>query len=268
MAKIKQPSQYSWTQPSSDYAAKYPYNQVHETESGHFQEWDDTPGAERIRTQHRTGTFTEIQADGSRVNKIVRDNYEIVEANNNVLIKGVCNITIEGNSIVNIKGDKIERISGNYYQEIQGNFEQFVQKEIKQTSGGDIDVNVGGAVGTYTIRAAGTVDILSDLDVDGGIAGESVFSRGAVTAGTGIHAGVAGSENPVAGISTLGGISAGFPSAFGPGVITATTSVTAPLISGIVVKDVRGPMEAIRLKHNTHIHPTPKGPTGIPTVLM
>ena len=237
-----------------------------ETESGHFQEWDDTPGAERIRTQHRTGTFTEIQPDGTRVNKIVGDNYEIVATNNYVKIKGFCSVTIEGDSVVNVKGDKIERIEGNYYQEIQGNFEQMVKKNIRQTSGDNISINAGG--GTLRIVAKDEVDIYSDLEVDGGISGESVYSRGPVTAGTGIHAGVPGSSNPTAGISTLGGVSAGFPSAGAPGVINATVSVNAPLINGIITKDVRGTMEAMRMTYNMHIHPTPKGPSGPPRPLM
>lgn len=260
------PSTYSWTEPESVYESKYPYNEVKETESGHFQEWDDTPGAERIRTQHRTGTYTEVRADGTRVNKIIGDNYEIVATNNYVKIKGFCSVTIEGDSVVNVKGDKIERIEGNYYQEIQGNFEQLVKKEISQTTGGNISINAGG--GTYTIRAKDNVDIYSDLDVDGSIAGESVYSRGAVTAGTGIHAGVAGSVNPVAGISTLGGISAGFPSAGLPGVITGTVSVNAPLISGVIVQDVMGPMQMIRTIYDSHTHMSPKGPTGTPLPLM
>ena len=260
------PTKFSWTEPESTFASKYPYNNVTETESGHFQEWDDTPGAERIRTQHRTGTFTEVQPDGTRVNKIVGDNYEIVATNNYVKIKGFCSVTIEGDSVVNVKGDKIERIEGNYYQEIQGDFEQMVKKKIRQTSGGNININAGG--GTLRIVAKDEVDILSDLEVDGGIAGESVYSRGAVTAGTGIHAGVPGSTNPVAGISTLGGVSAGFPSAGLPGVVTATVSVNAPLISGIITQDVRGTMEAIRLTYDVHTHPTPKGPSGPPIPLM
>jgi len=263
------PSTYGWTEPESAYASKYPYNNVIQTESGHFQEWDDTPGAERIRTQHRTGTFTELQPDGTRVNKIVGDNYEIIANNNYVKIKGICSITIEGDCVVNVKGDKIERIEGNYYQEIQGNYEQLVKKKIKQTSGDDIAINVGGLVaGTYTIRAGNTVDVRSNMDVSGSISGKSVSSLGSVTAGTGIHAGVVGSLNPFAGISTLGGISAGFPSADLPGVITGTVSVNAPIINGVIVNDVKGPMELIRQIYDMHTHMSPKGITGPPIPLM
>lgn len=246
------PSKYSWTEPESAYASEYPYNNVMQTESGHFQEFDDTPGAERIRTQHRVGTFTEIQPDGTTVHKVIGDNYEIVAGNNYVKIKGICNITVEGDCVMNIKGDKIERIEGNSYQEVFGNFEQVVKGKITQASGDNINVNAGG--GTMRIIAKDVVDIYSDLDVDGAIAGESVYSRGAVTAGTGIHAGVPGSLNPFAGISTLGGIAAGFPGPTVPGIITAIAEVEAPLISGVVVTDIKGPMEMIRLQFDMHTH--------------
>ena len=45
----------------------YPYNHVVETESGHIMEIDDSPGAERLYRQHRTGTFEEIHANGDMV---------------------------------------------------------------------------------------------------------------------------------------------------------------------------------------------------------
>ena len=48
------------------YAAKYPYNHVFESESGHIKEYDDTPGSERIHEYHTAGTFYEIDADGTK----------------------------------------------------------------------------------------------------------------------------------------------------------------------------------------------------------
>ena len=47
-------------EPKSSYAAKYPHNHVTKTKSGHIIEVDDTPGAERLRTYHKSGTYTEI----------------------------------------------------------------------------------------------------------------------------------------------------------------------------------------------------------------
>ncbi|MEK9698159.1 MAG: hypothetical protein VW270_20480, partial [Candidatus Poseidoniales archaeon] len=68
---------------------EYPYNHVIETESGHIQEFDDTPYAERIYEKHKSGTYYEIDADGNKVTRIVGQNYEI----------------IAGNSFINVKGD-------------------------------------------------------------------------------------------------------------------------------------------------------------------
>ena len=127
---------YSWTEPESqandETLPKYPYCHATITESGHSFELDDTPGRERIRLQHGgaqtdgDGTFFEIQSDGTRINKIVGDNYEIVAKDNNVIISGVCNITIEGNSVVHVKGDKYEKIDGDYYLEVGGKLSQTV----------------------------------------------------------------------------------------------------------------------------------------------
>ena len=42
----------------------YPHNKIYQTEQGHFKEYDDTPENTRIREQHRSGTFTEMEHDG------------------------------------------------------------------------------------------------------------------------------------------------------------------------------------------------------------
>ena len=46
-------------------AANYPTNKVYETETGHYKEYDDTPGAERIKEAHTSGTFYEMDKDGN-----------------------------------------------------------------------------------------------------------------------------------------------------------------------------------------------------------
>lgn len=99
----------------------YPLNHVHRTEAGHVREIDNTPGCERIHEYHRSGTFYEIQADGSKITKVVKDNYEIVLGDNNVFIQGNCNITVNGDVRMLVMGDKIEEINGNLHQTIHGN---------------------------------------------------------------------------------------------------------------------------------------------------
>ena len=99
----------------------YPYNHVMESESGHIFEIDDSPGAERLYRQHKTGTFEEIHNDGSVQTKIIGDNYEIVLGSENIVIKGSQNITVEGDVRQLIKGDYILEVEGNYYRKVHRN---------------------------------------------------------------------------------------------------------------------------------------------------
>ena len=99
----------------------YPFNHVRETESGHVFEVDDTPGAERIHTYHRTGTYDEIVADGSRNVKVVGKNYEIIMNDKNLYIKGDFNVTVDGDYKLNVLGNKYEDILGHSFTSVRGN---------------------------------------------------------------------------------------------------------------------------------------------------
>lgn len=95
------PSFFSgWTEPESaankDTPPQAPYNHVTATESGHSFEMDDTPKRERVRLQHRSGTFIEMHPNGDEVHKVYGDGYEITIKDKNVLIEGNCNITVNG----------------------------------------------------------------------------------------------------------------------------------------------------------------------------
>ena len=85
------------TEPDSAYAAKYPYNQVTVTRSGHVIEYDDTPGHERIRVFHKSGTYTEINSAGQSVSKIVDDGWEIIVKNKHVFVGGDTTVIVTGN---------------------------------------------------------------------------------------------------------------------------------------------------------------------------
>jgi hypothetical protein len=87
-----------YTSPDPTSAPKYTYNKVDQTISGHVREVDDTPGMERIRESHRIGSGYEIRPDGSRVTKIVGDNYDVYLSDHHVYINGNCNITVMGDA--------------------------------------------------------------------------------------------------------------------------------------------------------------------------
>ena len=100
---------------------KYPYNHVHESESGHIQEIDDTPGGERLQRQHMSGTYEEIVVDGSKTVKVVGDNYELVAGESNIFVNGDINLTTNGNKKEFIKGDYVLEVGGNFTRKIHKN---------------------------------------------------------------------------------------------------------------------------------------------------
>lgn len=97
----------SKVEPASYYAAKYPYNNVYESESGHALEFDDTKGAERIHLYHRSGSYTEWGPAGDRSERIQRNKFEVVVGNEQVYIKGDVQIYVDGNYRLDVTGDII-----------------------------------------------------------------------------------------------------------------------------------------------------------------
>ena len=127
-------------------SAKYPYNHVFESEAGHIQEIDDTPGGERLMQQHSTGSFQEIHPDGSKVVKVVGDNYEIIAGTSNVLISGDVSLTMSGNVRELVKGDYVLEVEGNYTQNIHGEHEVKVGKNRAEEILGNHAYNIGRGI--------------------------------------------------------------------------------------------------------------------------
>jgi len=75
------PTITTFGEPETPYNARYPYNHVTQTESGHVFELDDTPDSERIHLYHRSGSFTEYHPDGTVVNKSTNKLYNIIHDN-------------------------------------------------------------------------------------------------------------------------------------------------------------------------------------------
>lgn len=238
----------AWTEPESAantaYQPVYPYNHVTQTESGHTLEMDDTPTRERVRLQHRTGTFIEMHPNGDEVHKVYGDGYEITIKNKNVLIKGQCNITIEGDSVLHVKGDSYTQVDGNTFQTVKGNVNQLVNGNCEQTVEGDYDLNVSG---DFNITAD-SVNIDSDLNVTGDVAtNQSVAAVGNITAGMNLSAKLS--------VQT-------------PGFMLAGVSVSSPLGKFALMDSVWMRDSVNESIYNAHIHPTPKGPSGPPTTKM
>lgn len=119
-----------FTEPETSYNASYPYNHVYESESGHIQEFDDTPGSERYRLMHPAGTYTEVSPDGRNVTKIVGEDFLIVQQGRNVNIKGNLKVVIESDAMIYNMGNVTQTVDGNVTEFVRGNVKQTVEGEV------------------------------------------------------------------------------------------------------------------------------------------
>lgn len=121
MIGAKLPGGESWDQPPVPYRGEYPYNKVTQTESGHVVEHDDTPGAERLHTYHKSGTFEEIDNTGSRVRRTVGSSYEIIERNGKIYIAGRADVSISGNCNIYVGNDANIEVDGDTHLKCHNN---------------------------------------------------------------------------------------------------------------------------------------------------
>lgn len=252
MALDTNPSTNSWTEPESaanvDTPPQYPYNNVTQTESGHSFELDDTPDRERIRLQHRTGTFIEMHPNGDEVHKVYGTGYEITVKGKNVQINGVCNITINGDSNIHITGNKVERVDGDYDLQVNGNMTTRCLGENGMQIISDKDMNIvsnPASDGAIYISAGDHLYLSSDLQVAGAISADTISAESRINAGKGLYAGEFG--------------------LYSQGPITSLTSVEAPLGTFSIMNSVLMTDTINSSIYDSHIHPTPKGPSGPPT---
>jgi hypothetical protein len=153
----------AWEEPASSYAARYPYNHVHQSESGHLFEIDDTPGAERLHRYHRAGTFEEIGPLGQRITKIANQDFKISMANYYE--------QVHGDYLLNVSND-LDIVSTGYFHNT-----------------GTIDMNSSGA-----ISIAG-----SDQTIIGGKGGVTIDAGSGpiIMRGSTFHQEVVTAENTV-----------------------------------------------------------------------
>ena len=206
----------SWDQPQAPYGAKYPFNKVFETESGHVQEFDDTPGQERIHTYHRSGTFQEIDTNGTLVNYIVGDNYMIMEKNGCLWVAGECNITVDGNTNIYARTDANIQVDQNATIKVGNNLDIGVGTDVTMAVGGDFKVKVGG---DYSIDAANI-----NTKSQGGVTTQAVGAMN--IKGSTINQEAEGDANYLSGGATRMDYSQG---QFGNGAAGATDAPDVPL---------------------------------------
>lgn len=190
----------TWDEPADTFAPVYPKNFSIESESGHAFELDDTEGKERVFVAHKVGSFIDMDAQGNRIDKIVKDSYTIVAGSDYVVIDGSCNITVNGNANLKVKG--------------------VLSAEAKT-----INLN---AVGDVKIRAGGALKMESGKGTD-------IKAKGAAKIGSGGKLSLKGKSTAVDGKSvTLGGKPSNkVKTKHGIGKILPTGSASSPSNTGL-----------------------------------
>jgi len=100
-------------EPQTNYKAVYPFNKTMTTVAGHVIEVDDTPKSERIHVYHTSGSYIEINPDGTVVAKAVKDNIDITIGDKNIIVESgdMSIVAINGKITIQAKGD-VEISSG------------------------------------------------------------------------------------------------------------------------------------------------------------
>jgi hypothetical protein len=104
IVSMKKAKKASKVEPDPYYNAKYPYNNVYESESGHAMEFDDTKDNERVHLYHRSGSYIEWGPAGDRAERIQKDKFTVVVGNEKVYVKGDVTVYVDGNVNMQVGG--------------------------------------------------------------------------------------------------------------------------------------------------------------------
>lgn len=167
-------------EPVTPYNAKYPHNHVYESESGHIREYDDTPGYERIHEYHRSGTFYEVHPDGSKVTKIVGNDYEVVHKDKKLHVRGNIVVHIDGNANLEVIGDLNADVHNNMKLKVKENldvhvgknFRLFANKSIEMTSQTTTSIT---SVDDMQLQTKQDMDLISEQNFKTNVRGTGTF---------------------------------------------------------------------------------------------
>lgn len=145
--------------PKTVYDAKYPYNRMETTESGHEIHYDDTPGKERIRESHKSGTYKEISHDGKHVHMVVGNRVDYTKQGKTTTIDKNHDEKIGGSSRVSIHGGSHSEVKGNQTTAVDGDHKTMVGKDMVSAVKGDMATGVKGKT---TFKMGGDLKIKGD----------------------------------------------------------------------------------------------------------
>ena len=155
-----------WSEPEIPYMAEYPENHILETTGGHLFELDDTIDTsdpenhiskERIHLRHKIGTGIEMFPDGTRVDNIKKDAYNIIDGNHYAHIKDNESITINGSLKVLVNTDKG---ANDYTIQVDDGGNVNIQVD-----DGQINLVTGGDGNDINIYSSGDINMRAKQDI-------------------------------------------------------------------------------------------------------
>jgi hypothetical protein len=223
-----------WTSSSNTQLGTYPYINVKQTEAGHQDISDDTPGNEMRRWSHGiSGTSEQWNRNGDREVRVQGNNFTVIVKDNSVIVQGSCVVEIHGNSSLHVYGDMYTQIDGSLNAVVNGDTSIYSAGEVDLTAGDDI--NITSASGDIYLNTQTDIIAQGNLHVHGKLTCDSIYSAGNITTNSSMLA--------YQDIQFFGNLT-------GPTAILGT--MTSVLMTDTMNLGI----------FNTHIHPSPKGPTG------
>lgn len=159
-------------EPESSYKGEYPYVQTMQTEGGHIQEFDNTPGQERYRLIHPTGSYEEVAPDGRKTSKTVADGYYMTQGDSSTYVGGNNKVNIGGDetyyNMANVRrqtdGNESIHIRGNETKTVEGNGTLLVKGNVKIVIMGTADITVEQEA-YITVEKDTTVNVNQNADI-------------------------------------------------------------------------------------------------------
>lgn len=148
--------------PKSVYDAKYPYNRCEIDECGHERHWDSTPGKERIRESHKSGTYREISHDGKLVTVAVGNQIDYAKEGKTTTVDKNHDEKIGGASRVSITGSQHKEIKGDQTSAVDGDSKIMVGKDMVSAVKGDMTTGVKGKT---TLKMGDNMKLKMDKEV-------------------------------------------------------------------------------------------------------
>lgn len=191
---VKSAGGYVWDEPFPSFAAKYPFNQVQETESGHAFEMDDTQGFERVQLSHRVGSTIEFLPEGEIKMKSMKSKYDVTMGNQYTYTNGRKDETVQSDYFLRINGKLVIQCSE--LEITSAGALNLKGAEVNITSAGDLNLASKGKTNISGITT--NISGEGSLRAYGGL--EATFSSAGITKTSGVinnHEGIVNGLNGV-----------------------------------------------------------------------